>query len=930
MSTGAAGRILVVDDDRDWCVIIGKILTGFGHRVTAVATGEAALAALEKDRFDIVFLDISLPDLSGMDLIPRIRAMRPEIMIDVFTGQGARYRAVDALNLGADRYIEKEADINSLRDTVERTLERQWLVRALNAQRTRYEQLIGNAPIGVFTIDPKAGTLTYVNRHLLELTGYTEANLIGHPPHEFVLEEDRDRMTMRLTDRISGESVSGGEGTFYTLYKADGTQFRGQIETHAVELPEGAVIEGTLRDATAEARLTRLRQTVIQLGQWILSTRDIDHILQSVLDGITEHSGFQRAVVALYDLSAADPQAGDVYKMLASGLSDEELAALRHVDAMSPDEREVAFSERFRLGDAFYIPHDQTPWDGEIGLEGRVSIDGWDPDDFLFIPLRGETGIIGHISVDDPIDCSAPTVETLEPVVALANLAALAVERTYRFSQLDKQKRRLHGLTQFSRELARAQDVQEMCDLAARRLQRDMSYEFFGIWIHDADDLVLNAFAAQEGYVKVGALYPGLRMPVEGVGFTRWVLDKQEDIIVPDVSGDERYLEWSDRTQSEIDVPIVARKGALGVISVESSRKGAFGDQDREIITALASQLSVAVTNLTRQRLMSQVRSLGHMLTEASTVDELTESTLTFLTEQFAMQHSAILLVDGEDLVLRGIRRPSTDGILAIGERFSPGKGIVAWVAAHNRYALVGDVASDHRYVEGFAGIRSELAVPVSIGDRVLGVLNIESPRETYFDDEDRRLLEAVAAQFAIALSNLEAQDQLRRQAVRDSLTNLFNRHYFNEVVKAELERADRYEHPMSLLMLDVDGFRRVNNTLGHLRGDDVLRQVARILEASVRASDSVIRYGGDEFLILMPETSDEEPELVARRLKMSISRLAEEMELGESLIGLSIGIYMRNPHDKLSVEEILEQADKRMYADKRATNCKQADEYRY
>ncbi len=930
MSSGMSGRILVVDDDRDWCVILDKILTRFGHQVEAVATGEDALSALERGHFDIVFLDISLPDVSGMELIPHIRAMCPDIMIDVFTGHGERYRAVDALHQGADRYIEKVADADSLRDIVERTLERQWLIRSLNAQRTRYAQLIGNAPIGVFTIDPNTSKLTYVNQHLIETTGYSDADLIGHLPYEFVAEEDRERMIRRLRDRIAGGIISGGEGTFYTLQKADGTRFRCQIETHVVELPDGVVVEGTLRDATAETRLTHLRQTVIRLGQGILATRDIDHILQQVLDGITEHSGFQRALVALYDLSSPDPQSGEVCKMLASGLTDEELAALQNEVAMSPAEREMAFSERFRLGDAFYIPHDQTPWDSTLGLEGRVSLAGWHPDDFLFIPLRGAVGIIGHISVDDPIDCSAPTVETLEPVVALANLAALAVERTYRFAQLDKQRRRLHGLSQFSRELARAQDVQEMCNLAARQLQHDMSYEFFGIWIRDADDLVLNAFAAQDGYLKDSVVYPGLRMAAEGVGFARWVLSEQKEIIVPDVDGDERYLEWSELTRSEIDVPIMARKGALGVISVESSRKAAFGDQDREIITALASQLAVAITNLTRQRVMFQVRTLGHMLSAASTVEELIDSTLTFLTEQFAMQHSAILLSDGDDVVVCGIRRPSTAGTVAIGERFSPDKGIVGWVASHNRCALVGDVTADRRYVEGFAGIKSELSVPVSISDRVLGVLNIESPQEMFFDDEDRRLLEAVAAQFAIALSNLEAQDQLRRQAVRDPLTKLFNRHYFNEVIKAELERADRYEHPLSLLMTDVDGFRRVNNTLGHLRGDEVLRQVARILESSVRASDSVIRYGGDEFLILMPETSDEEPSRVAQRLKDSIAQLATEMQLGEMPIGLSIGIYMRKPHDELSVEEILEQADKRMYADKRATNCGWADEYRY
>ena len=887
---------------------------------------------MEEEDYDIIIIDVLLSGASGIDLIPLIRAAHPQTAIYVISGDSSSYSAARALQLGAERCIDKSIEPAALQEMVESTIERRCLTKSLHAERARFEQLIGNAPIGVFAIDLSTGRFTYANTFLLDLTGFSSDEVIGHLPTDFVTPEDKERLRERLRTRMEGSTLPSGEKATYRFIKRDGTTIELQVETHLVDVGEEQFIEGTARDVTAESRLSRLQEIVIGLGRSILSSRDIDEILQSVLDTITEHSGFQRAALSLYDLSVADPQKGDVYKMLSSGLSEEQMARLGAGGVMTSAERELAFDEQFLLGDAYYIPHDRTPWRPSLGLEGSVRIDGWDPDDFLFIPLRGASGIIGHISVDDPVDRLVPTAETLKPVVALANLAALAVERTYRYMQLDKQRKRLHGLAQFSRELGGARDIQEMCQLAARRMRRDMHYEFLGIWIREEDELVLSGFASEGEYAQEDALYAGLRMPVSGSGFARWALDNQQEIVVPDVRIEKRYLRWSNLTRSEIDVPILARKEALGVISVEASRVDAFGSQDKEIIGALASQLSVAITNLRGRTFLFQIRDLAHMLVGAASIEELVKSTLTFISEQFSVQRSAILLREGDELILRGLHNPSGKGDVTVGDRFAVGEGIVGWVMDHGTHALVNDVTTDQRYVDGLDGTRSELAVPVMIGDSVLGVLNIESPQVGFFDEEDRRLLRAAAAQLAVALSNLEAQAKLREQAIRDPLTQLFNRHYLNEVIDGELDRADRYGREITLMMLDVDGFRRVNNTLGHLKGDEVLQRVAQVLSESVRAADRVIRYGGDEFLIIMPETV-EETGSVAGRLKEKVELLPAELELGNLKIGLSVGMYTRHPGDTHAVEEILSLADQLMYEDKRRTYAslhQKTDDYRY
>ena len=331
--------------------------------------------------------------------------------------------------------------------------------------------------------------------------------------------------------------------------------------------------------------------------------------------------------------------------------------------------------------------------------------------------------------------------------------------------------------------------------------------------------------------------------------------------------------------------------------------------------------VATAISALRRRDSLTRIYSFGQRLATASTRDQVVASTLDFLVEQFDFELSHIFLVGGDDsLTVAGLRGPYHQGEFDIGASFPLDEGIVGWVAENRRPLLVPDVESDSRYVESLPGTRSELAVPVLFSGNLLGVINVESQQAPFFDDEDRQLLEVVANHLAIALSNLASQETLREQAIRDPLTGLFNRHYFNSIIASELSRADRYDRPLSLMMIDIDGFRAVNNEFGHLKGDEVLCAIARMLEANVRGADRVIRYGGDEFLVLMPETDGRgDAVAVADRLRVQIAEIPDRTGITGYAIDLSIGLFTREAGDERSLEGILEEVDRRMYADKRA-----------
>jgi len=159
-------------------------------------------------------------------------------------------------------------------------------------------------------------------------------------------------------------------------------------------------------------------------------------------------------------------------------------------------------------------------------------------------------------------------------------------------------------------------------------------------------------------------------------------------------------------------------------------------------------------------------------------------------------------------------------------------------------------------------------------------------------------------------------EEELVYMARHDPLTGLFNRHTLAEILDQEVSRAQRYKHPIGILMVDVNHFKRVNDRYGHAMGDEVLRTVADVLRRSVRDSDVVVRYGGDEFLVLLIETNGE-TEIVRGRMVREMKAQCQEGPLLDLPIGLAIGTAHWMPQDETSIEAVLVEADRKMYVEK-------------
>src|SRR5438132_871558 len=205
------------------------------------------------------------------------------------------------------------------------------------------------------------------------------------------------------------------------------------------------------------------------------------------------------------------------------------------------------------------------------------------------------------------------------------------------------------------------------------------------------------------------------------------------------------------------------------------------------------------------------------------------------------------------------------------------------------------------------------LCILITYGEKLQGVLNVESQSEDAFTPQDVLVMKTLADLLATALHNALVFQQLQQQSITDGLTGIKTRRFFWEALNSEWKRASRSGRPFSVVLMDLDKFKEVNDTKGHLEGDLVLARVGRLLEQKCRQSNVVARYGGDEFIILMPETGVEQAQILAERLRLWIST---DPMLQEQHITGSFGVGSFPVHG-FSVEDIIRVADAGMYVSK-------------
>ncbi len=350
-------------------------------------------------------------------------------------------------------------------------------------------------------------------------------------------------------------------------------------------------------------------------------------------------------------------------------------------------------------------------------------------------------------------------------------------------------------------------------------------------------------------------------------------------------------------------------------------------DHQRSLETArteLELKKELETVNSRLQRRLDELQILFDLSrTLASTLE------LSFVLDGISTMLSTRLVVPKFSIMLLGqsgkleIQRITPDNAASVGLTFEIGEGICGLAADSRKATYVPSLAGDTRFRprEGTAHPQDGclLSVPMVVGQELIGVLNFERERRADFSADEIEFFGAIADQAAVAIQKARLHEQTVTLSITDPLTLIPNRRFLFQQIESEINRANRFGTQLSLLMIDIDHFKKLNDQEGHQAGDDVLRKVAETMKASLRKVDTVGRYGGEEFIVLLPQVTRAEALEVGEKLRRAVQAVEFGFRKKETARQVSISVGVASmPVDASAQTELVDAADAALYIAKR------------
>ncbi|HEY7098000.1 MAG TPA: sensor domain-containing diguanylate cyclase [Terriglobales bacterium] len=312
-------------------------------------------------------------------------------------------------------------------------------------------------------------------------------------------------------------------------------------------------------------------------------------------------------------------------------------------------------------------------------------------------------------------------------------------------------------------------------------------------------------------------------------------------------------------------------------------------------------------------------------LTSSLDLDSILQTIMEKMAEYFRPDNWSLLMVDEarDELYFAIAVGNAAESLKNV--RLKVGEGIAGWVAKHGEQLIVPDVYTDVRFAKRIDEMtkwetRSIICVPLRSKHRVLGVIQLVNVNMDGFSNEEIFFLQSLCDYAAIAIENSRAVEKIQELTITDDCTGLYNARHLHKTLETEVYRSARFNYEFTVLFIDLDHFKQVNDTFGHLVGSKLLAEIGYLIKAQLRLIDYAFRYGGDEFVVLLPQTSKDSALVVARRLLDNLrnSSFCKEENLNLN-IRASIGLATY-PHDAKNPQDVIRQADEMMYLVKNST----------
>lgn len=369
----------------------------------------------------------------------------------------------------------------------------------------------------------------------------------------------------------------------------------------------------------------------------------------------------------------------------------------------------------------------------------------------------------------------------------------------------------------------------------------------------------------------------------------------------------------------ELFFPLVSRGKLVGIMALDRKQSGRYTLEDLDLLENTAARVAMSMEKgfiheqlREREEELSIINRSSSIITSSLDIRRTYDRFIKELQKVVDVSWAAITVIEDNEINFLAL---SSDigSAWQVGERI-PLKGTATeWVATRQKALVETDLSKESRFVTGKYhlehGVRSVAYLPLKVEDRVIGSLILASCNARAYPARTLKLLEELSMPIAVSIENSRQYDQAEQRARIDGLTTLLNRHSLDEQIQHEISRHSRYGGVFSLIILDLDNFKSFNDNYGHLAGDELLRQVGKIMKGAIRDADQAFRYGGDEFAVLLPQTNIDSAYMVAERIR---KRAVLEGATGTP-VTVSLGMASW-PADGIGANEVIAAADTALY----------------
>lgn len=802
---------------------------------------------------------------------------------------------------------------------------RRWQAEQQLRQSERlYRLLVNTSPVGIVLMDP-AGKVTFVSPKTYELfnahdltTQSAQWMLDRVYPEDRPIGEERMRMLAEMHEPLQPQE--------YRLMRDDGSIFWGEVNS-VPTVDEQGKMQGLLaiiHDITARKSLE------LQLKDHLARqtfTNDLLQILYRPRD-LTE------ALSQALALTGRFFEASRVY--LCQNSPDGLEMSLRLEWCRPP--------LRPRAQDSVLVRYAEIKsWQGLLDEQGMIAISRpedappdiadfmsiWSAQSLAAFPVYGrEERLDGFLGLEFCDQAHAWTGEELDHLWNVCRIVSGAVAQRQIEMAEHRQRMLAEALHDTSSALNSTLNFEEVLDRILANLGKVVQHDAASIALVDEDNNVY--FVRWRGYDAAGdAAMRAFRAPVGERGTYRWMALTGEPVIIADTWLDKRWVleEHYAWIRSYAGVPIQIKGKVAGFINLDSGEPDVFNPDLVYSLHVFAEQAAVAIENSRlydavhrRVEGMTTLNRIAMTLTAGLDMDQILVSLFEQCSQVLPIDVFYVALFDAET---GAIDFPFfyREGLFeTLGPRnIHQAAGVTGEVIRRRQTIHIPDAAVPEAEREyhlihlGGQPARSYVGVPLILLDQVVGVISMQSLQPYAYTSEQVNLLQTIATQAAIAVQNARLYDQMKQLAITDSVTLLYTRRHFTTLGRSEVERALRYNRVLSVMMVDIDHFKQVNDTYGHNSGDIVLQVVAMVTRQALRATDLIGRWGGEEFVLVLPEADQSGALLIAERIRRMVADAKIPLPEATIQVTISIGVSTLSKACS-SLDALVDCADRAMY----------------